>query len=56
MYIDCESGYAYSGANNYNRYVSVSSIDFPTLAPGSNNITLGTGITKVIITPRWWTV
>lgn len=54
--IDCAMGYAYKGANNKNLNVTLSSRDFPTLAPGDNGITLGSGITRVEITPRWWTV
>ena len=33
-----------------------SGIDFPRLAAGSTGISLGTGITKVEITPRWFVV
>ena len=29
-------------------------IDYPVLAPGSTGIALGTGISRVMITPRWW--
>lgn len=52
--IDCDMMEAYKGTTSKNEYVSVSSLDFPVLRPGVNGITLGTGITKVIITPRWW--
>lgn len=55
-YIDCETGRAYNGATSYDAYVSLNTIDFPTLEPGSNGISLGTGISRVEITPRWWTV
>ena len=54
--IDCESGRAYKGATPRDRYVTLSSIDYPALQPGANGITLGTGITRVEITPRWYTV
>lgn len=54
--IDCEIGMAYFGALNANSYVTTSRIDFPELAPGSTNIALGTGITKVQVKPRWWKV
>lgn len=53
-YIDCATGRAYNGATSYDDKISLNTIDFPTLAPGSNGITLGTGISKVVITPRWW--
>lgn len=52
--IDCDIQDCFEGTANRNSYVSLT--DFPTLVPGSNGITLGTGITKVEITPRWWTL
>lgn len=54
--IDCETGRSYKGATPRDRYVTLSSIDFPYLQPGTNGIALGTGITRVEITPRWYTV
>lgn len=48
--IDCDIQDCFEGTANRNSYVSLT--DFPTLVPGSNGITLGTGITKVEITPR----
>lgn len=54
--IDCDTMYAYKGSTSKNQYVSVSGLDFPVLRPGLNNITLGSGITSIKITPRWWTV
>lgn len=50
--IDCDIQDCFEGTVNRNSYVSLT--DFPVLGPGSNGITLGTGITKVEITPRWW--
>ena len=55
-YIDCETGRAYNGATPYDAYVSINTTDFPALEPGSNGITLGTGISRVEITPRWWEI
>lgn len=52
--IDCEMMDAFYGAVNCNRYITLSSGEFPTLAPGYNGIEPGSGITRVIITPRWW--
>lgn len=49
--IDCESMDAYYGATNRNSNISGT---FPVLKPGTNGIALGTGITKLQITPRWW--
>lgn len=54
--IDCEMMDAYKGTENRNQYITLSDYSFPVLAPGVNNVSLGTGITRVIITPRWWTL
>lgn len=56
IYIDCETGRAYNGATPLDTYISLNAIDFPTLEPGSNGISLGTGISTVEITPRWWEI
>lgn len=53
--IDCEMMDAYYGATNCNGYITLSSGNFPVLKPGDNGITLS-GITSVIITPRWWII
>lgn len=50
--IDCDIQDCFRGSVNCNNNVTLT--DFPTLSPGSNTITLGTGITQVKITPRWW--
>ena len=52
--IDCEMMEAYKGTTSCNAYVQIQNNDFPVLHPGANGITLGTGITSVIITPRWY--
>lgn len=52
--IDCDMMNAHEGATSMNQYLQVT--DFPTLHPGSNGITLGTGVTKVEIQPRWFEV
>lgn len=54
--IDSEIQDAYYGTTNLNQFVTVSGDHFPVLSPGNNTLVLGTGITKVIITPRWWTL
>lgn len=56
MFIDCEMMDCYYNGISQNNYVSFSGNDFPVLASGSNGITLGGSVTKVEITPRWWTV
>ena len=52
--IDCEIMEAFTGDTIKNSAVSFSQNDFPTLHEGLNGVTLNTGITKVIITPRWY--
>lgn len=54
--IDSEVEDAYQGAANMNGNIVLSSGNFPMLHPGDNGISMGTGITRVIITPRWWIV
>jgi phage-related protein len=52
--IDCEAMECYYGSTNRNGNVTFNTNDFPTLAPGNNSIVRASGITQVIITPRWW--
>ena len=47
-------GRAYYGANPLDSKITLNTIDFPSLLPGSNGISKGSGITQIIITPRWW--
>lgn len=56
MDIDCATGRAYYLATPLDSKVTLNAIDYPVLKPGSNGISKGSGITRVIITPRWWTV
>jgi len=60
LYIDCETQEAWEviGAVMISRndYVQNAGDEFPVLLGGSNTVTLGTGITKVEITPRWWRI
>lgn len=46
--IDCETGYIWSATGAMSMRG-----EFPELGIGSNNVTLGTGVTSVDITPRW---
>ena len=55
-YIDCDSMDCYKGTASKNHLVTMTTLDFPTLPPGETAITLGTGITKIRITPRWYRV
>lgn len=54
--IDCEIMEAFTGNTLANSKVSFSKNDFPTLKAGSNAVKLNSGITKVQITPRWYTM
>lgn len=54
--IDCELQDAYKGAANCNGNITLNSGAFFALAPGTNGVTLGRGVTKVEITPRWWKI
>ena len=52
--IDCDLMDAFEGTNNRNSNITLTDGLFPVLMPGNNRITLGSGITKVVVTPRWW--
>lgn len=52
--IDCETGRAYYATTSLDSKVTLNAIDFPSLNPGSNGISKGSGITRIEITPRWW--
>ena len=54
--IDCDTMNATYNTNNANQYITVANHQFPVLKPGSNGVTIGTGITKIQITPRWYTL
>ena len=53
--IDCDLMNCYCDNVNLNRHVSVTGNDFPILEPGANIILLS-GITKIVVTPRWWCI
>lgn len=54
--IDCELMDAFKGATNCNGNIVLNSGRFPVLTPGANGVSLGSGITKIEITPRWYTL
>lgn len=60
LYINCETMEIYTLAGTVptgaSSLVSVNKNDFPVLKPGANNISVGSGITAVTITPRWWRI
>lgn len=53
--IDCEIMESYKGTLNRNLFVTTTDNEFPTLPAGETGIALD-GVTKLEITPRWWTV
>ena len=53
--INCEIQDAYKGSTNCNGNITLTNGEFPTLSPGSNTITFS-GLTKLEITPNWWTI
>lgn len=52
--IDCDLQDAYRSGTNCNGNITLNSGKFFQLKPGSNSVSLGNGITRVAITPRWW--
>lgn len=52
--IDCDIQDAFRSGTNLNGNIELSSKKFFQLNPGSNSVSFGSGITRVIITPRWW--
>lgn len=60
IYIDCDSQEAWEivggGKLSRNDYIQNAGEAFPVLNPGANGIILGTGITRVEVTPRWWRI
>ena len=53
--LNCELMEAYKGSTNCNGNITVNSYKFPELLPGLNTITFN-GLSKVEITPNWWTI
>lgn len=57
LWFDFETQNVYrTKSQNRNQFVSINSDTFPTLIPGSNEISFGGSITSLKITPRWWTL
>lgn len=46
----------YKGSTNKNGTVELQDYKFPVLVPGENSIDFVSGVTKVVIRPRWWTL
>ena len=54
--MDCEAQDSICGNSNANEFITLTGSDYPTLSPGANNISLAGTLTRIIITPRWWTL
>lgn len=54
--IDCDLQDCFSDALNCNDCVTMTEYDFPAFGPGSTYIKVGDGLTKVEVTPRWYTI
>lgn len=55
--VDCDLMDAYCDATNCNAYTSFTTPSGKsriTLTPGTNGLSLGSGISKIMIWPRWW--
>ena len=52
--IDSELQECFYEDTNMNSYVTFSGNDYPELQAGVNGIMPTPGITKLIVTPRWW--
>ena len=54
--IDCETQDAYKGTTNCNGNITLNNGEFFRLKSGENAITKENTITKIVVTPRWWTL
>lgn len=52
--IDTQMMDAYCGAQNCNERIELKSGRFPEIDPGEVGISLGAGISKIEVIPRWW--
>ncbi len=52
--IDCDLMEAYDGTTSKNGNIVLTPNEFPKLQPGDNLITVGSGFSEFLITPRWW--
>lgn len=52
--LDCEIQDAYYGVTNKNSAITLTPNRFPVLGAGATGITVGDGVTEVIVAPRWW--
>lgn len=54
--VDCDVRNCFYGSTNKNSFVTLTNHEYPELHTGSNGVEVTGEITKVEITPRWWTV
>lgn len=54
--IDCETESAYRGSVNCNSNITLTDGKFWKLKTGRNAVNLGSGVSRVEITPKWWTL
>lgn len=52
--IDSETMNCYNGSTNCNSQVTLGSSGYPVLKPGNTGVTINSGATSVVVTPRWW--
>ena len=54
--VDCDVRNCFYGSTNKNSFVTLTDHRYPALKTGNTGVTISGSITKVEITPRWWTV
>ncbi len=54
--IDSEIKECYKDGQSRNSHVVLANYKFPTLKPGINSFEFSSGITKIEVTPKWWTI
>lgn len=54
--INCDIMECYKDGLDCSEFVQISGNDYPVLAPGSNQVQLGSGITRIQIMPRWFVI
>lgn len=54
--LDSDIQDAFRGAVNCNGNITLNNGNFFELTPGYNSISIGSGISQIVITPRWWTL
>lgn len=54
--VDCDRRYSAYGSANKNSFVTLTDHRYPELKAGSTGVQISGNVTKVEITPRWWTI